>query len=91
MRPLSDMQLRELMPTSWNASRRGSRPTVLIAFLCHAAHYCYSLAVEEVTLHTLRMGRHSLDSLFLTQIHSALKFCPHVLETVGVRVPARYI
>jgi hypothetical protein len=30
MRALSGIQLRQLMPTSWNASSRGLRPSVLI-------------------------------------------------------------
>jgi hypothetical protein len=55
------------------------------------AHYCYSLALEELKLHTLRMRRHRLDALFLTQVYFGLKFCPSVLEIVGLRVPAQYI
>jgi hypothetical protein len=35
-------------------------------------HYCYALALEELKLQTLRMRRHRLDSLFLTQVYSAL-------------------
>jgi hypothetical protein len=54
------------------------------------AHYCYSLALEELKLHTLRM-RHRLDALFLTHVYFGSKFCPSVLEIVGLRVPARYI
>jgi hypothetical protein len=55
------------------------------------AYYCYSLALEELKLQTLRMMRHRLDALFLTQVYSGSKFCPSVLEIVGLRVPARYI
>jgi hypothetical protein len=50
------------------------------------AHYCYSLALEELKLHTLRMRRHRLDALFLTQVYLGFKFCPSVLEIVGLRV-----
>jgi hypothetical protein len=32
------------------------------------AHYCYSLALEELKLHTLRMRRHRLDAFFLIQV-----------------------
>jgi hypothetical protein len=53
-------------------------------------HYCYSLALEELKLHNLRMKRYHLDALFLTQVYFVLKFCPSVLEIVGLRVPARY-
>jgi hypothetical protein len=35
--------------------------------------------------------RHRLDALFLIQVYFGLKFCPSVLEIVGLRVPARYI
>jgi hypothetical protein len=54
-------------------------------------HYCYSLALKELKLHTLRMRRHRLDALFLTQVYFGFKICPSVLEIVGLRVPARYI
>jgi hypothetical protein len=37
-------------------------------------HYCYSLAVEELKLRTLRIRRHRLDSLFLAQVYFGLKF-----------------
>jgi hypothetical protein len=49
------------------------------------AHYCYSLALEELKLHILRRRRHRLDALFLTQVYSGSKFCPSVLETVGLK------
>jgi hypothetical protein len=54
-------------------------------------HYCYSRALEELKLPTLHMRRHRFDTLFLTQVYFGLKFCPSVLEFVGLRVPARYI
>jgi hypothetical protein len=34
---------------------------------------------------------HHLDALFLTEVYFGLKFCPSILEIVGLRVPARYI
>jgi hypothetical protein len=37
------------------------------------------------------MRRHGLDALFSTQVYFGFKFCPSVLEIVGLRVPARYI
>jgi hypothetical protein len=55
------------------------------------AHYCYSLAMEELKLHTLRMRRHRLDALFLTQVYIDFKFCPSALQIVGLQVPCRYI
>jgi hypothetical protein len=35
--------------------------------------------------------RHRLDAFFLTQVYSGSKFCPSVLEIVGLRVPAGFI
>jgi hypothetical protein len=55
------------------------------------AHYCYSLVLEDLKLHTLRMRRHRLDAPFLTHVYFGSKFCPSVLEIVCLRVPARYI
>jgi hypothetical protein len=37
------------------------------------------------------MRRHRLDALFLSEVYRGVKFCPSVLEIVGLRVPARYI
>jgi hypothetical protein len=48
------------------------------------AHYCYSLALEELKLYALRMRKHRLDALFLTQVYFSLKFCPSVSEIVGL-------
>jgi hypothetical protein len=42
-------------------------------------HYCNSLDLEELKLHTLRIRRHRLDTLFLTQVYIGSKFCPCVL------------
>jgi hypothetical protein len=42
-------------------------------------------------LHPLHIRRHRLDALFLIQVYTGYKFCPSVLETVGLRVPARNI
>jgi hypothetical protein len=55
-----------------------------------SAQFHYSPALEQLQLHTLRTGRHRLDTLFLIHVHLGLKFCPPVLETVGLRVPVRY-
>jgi hypothetical protein len=54
-------------------------------------HYSYSFVLEELKLHTLHIRRHRLDALFFIQVYIGLKFCPSVLEIVGLRVPARYI
>jgi hypothetical protein len=54
-------------------------------------HFSYSIALEQLKLHTLRMRRHRLDALFLTKVFFGFKFCPSVLEIVGLWVPARHI
>jgi hypothetical protein len=53
--------------------------------------HCYSFVLEELKLLTLRVRRHRLDAFFLTQVYSGSKFCPSVLEIVGLRVSAGYI
>jgi hypothetical protein len=54
-------------------------------------HYTYSLALQELNLHTLCMRRYHLDAAFLAQVYSGSKFCPSILENVDLRVPARCI
>jgi hypothetical protein len=53
-------------------------------------HYCYSLALKELKMHTLRMRRHCLDALIRTQDYFGFKISHSVLEIVGLRVPALY-
>jgi hypothetical protein len=53
--------------------------------------HCYSLPLEQLKLHTLRMMRHRFNVLFLIQVYLDSKFCPAVLEIVGLRVSLRYI
>jgi hypothetical protein len=90
MCPLSGIQLRQLMPTSWNISSRVLQPSVLnVSFFKSIT--VIPLALEELKLHTLYIRRHRLDALFLTQVYFGLKFCPSVLKIVGLRVPAWYI
>jgi hypothetical protein len=54
-------------------------------------YYGYSLVLEELKFHIQRLRRHRLDAIFLIQIYFGFKFCPSVLEIVGLRVPARYV
>jgi hypothetical protein len=53
--------------------------------------YHYSNILEKFNLLTLRIRRHHFDALFLINIFSGAKCCPSDLETVGIRVPTRYI
>jgi hypothetical protein len=73
------------MPASYNVSGRVLQPSASIVFFPQV-RYCYTLASQELRLHILRMRRHRLDAVFLTQVYSGSKFCPAVLETVGLRV-----
>jgi hypothetical protein len=54
------------------------------------AQFHYSPAVEQLKLHILHMRRHHLAILFLIHIYLGLKFCPSVLEIVGLWVLGRY-
>jgi hypothetical protein len=59
-------------------------------FLPHV-HYSYANALEYLKLHNVRMSRYHLDALFLIQVYRGLKYCPSLLEAVGLRVPTRYL
>jgi hypothetical protein len=91
----------EYAPVVWNSitsthANKLERIQHRFAALCFnrffpQVNYSYSLALEKLTLHTLRMMKHHLDALFLIQVDIGSKFCPSVLEIVGLRVPSRYI
>jgi hypothetical protein len=54
--------------------------------------YCsYSVALEQLKLHTLRERRYHLKAPFLIKIYVCAVFCHSVLGTYGLRVPAWYI
>jgi hypothetical protein len=55
------------------------------------ANYCYSQALEELILHTLRMRRHRLDALSLIQVYIGCTSRLSVLTVVRLRVSPRYI
>jgi hypothetical protein len=59
-------------------------------FLPHV-HYSYATALEYLKLHTLRKRRYHLNTLFLIQVYRGLKYCPSLMEAVGLRVPTRYL
>jgi hypothetical protein len=59
-------------------------------FLRHV-HCSYANALEYLKLHTLRKRRYHLDALFLIQVYRGLKYCPSLLEAVGLRVPTGYL
>jgi hypothetical protein len=52
-------------------------------------HYTYCNALEYLNLHDTTWNH--LDALFLIQVYLDSKFCPSVLENVGLRVPTRHL
>jgi hypothetical protein len=52
--------------------------------------YSFALGLEQLKSHTLQKRRHHLDALFRTQLYLGSKFCPSVLNTIGIRVPSQY-
>jgi hypothetical protein len=58
-------------------------------FLC--AHYRHVYVSEQIKLHAFRKSGHHLDALFLLQVYFDYTFSPSLLETIGLRVPARCI
>jgi hypothetical protein len=79
-----------IMPTDANKSERIQQRFVSLCFnrFFPEVQYCYSLALEELILHTLRMRRYRLAALFLNQVYLNFKFCPPALEIIGLRLPA---
>jgi hypothetical protein len=58
-------------------------------FLPHV-YYSYANALEYLKLRTLHKRRYHLDALFI-KVYRGLKYCPFLLEAVGLRVPTRYL
>jgi hypothetical protein len=46
---------------------------------------------EKLNLQTLHIRRRHFVALFLINVFSGTKYCPSVMETVGIRVPTRNI
>jgi hypothetical protein len=46
---------------------------------------------KYVATFILHKRRYHLDALFLIQVYRGLKYCPSLLEAVGLRVPSRYL
>jgi hypothetical protein len=53
--------------------------------------YHYDITLEKLNLQTLHIRRRHIDALFLINSFCGTKYCPSVLETVGLRVPTRNI
>jgi hypothetical protein len=50
-------------------------------------HYSYVTFSDYLNFHSLCCRRCQLDVLFLVSIYSGFKFCPSLLETVGICIP----
>jgi hypothetical protein len=66
------------MPTNWKAFGRSMQHFVIFFYFLHVP-YSFANAVKNLKR---QLMHHSLLKFFL-----AIKFCPSLLETVGVRVP----
>jgi hypothetical protein len=53
--------------------------------------YGYSLALEELKLPASPNRSHRLNILFVIQVYISLKFCPFILEIVGLPVLREYL
>jgi hypothetical protein len=66
------------------------------AALCHNrsfqdVDYHYINILGKLNLQTLHVRRRHIDALSLINFFRGTKFCPSVLEAVGLRVPTRNI
>jgi hypothetical protein len=89
----------EYASVAWNSvtatdSNKLERVRKKIAVICHNFFYIeyhYDIISEKLNLQTLRIRRRQIDALFLINAFCGTKYCPSVLETVGLRVPTRDI
>jgi hypothetical protein len=73
------------MPASLSASSRSLRPSVFIVFFPYVP-YSYTVALEKLSLNSLRTRSHRLDALFCFQAYRGLKSCPSLLGNVSRHV-----
>jgi hypothetical protein len=91
----------EYASVAWNSatatdSNKLERMQKKVATLCHKRFFCdieyhYDITLEKLNLQTLHIRRHHINALFLINAFCGTKYCPSVLETVGLRVPTRNI
>jgi hypothetical protein len=63
----------------------------LLQKIFYDIEYHYDIILEKLNLQTLHIRRRHIDALFLINAFCGTKYCPSVLETVGLRVPTRNI
>jgi hypothetical protein len=91
----------EYASVAWNSvtitdSNKLERVPRKYAALCHKRIFqdvkChYDNILQKLNFRTLHIRRRHFDALFLTYVFSGTKYCPFILETVGIRVPIRNI
>jgi hypothetical protein len=81
---------------AWNSTDASKLECIQRKFVavCHnrffpQIHYSYVNALEHLNFNTLSSRRCHLDALFLVNFYTGFKFCPSLLETVGIHVPVR--
>jgi hypothetical protein len=89
----------EYASVAWNSvtitdSNKLERLQKIFAAICQKnlfqdVEYHYENISEKLNLQTLHIRRRHFDAPFLINIFSGTKYCPFVLETVGIRVPTR--
>jgi hypothetical protein len=77
-----------LMPVSLSACSRSLYLFAIVVFFSHLP-YSYANLVNHLKFRTLGDRCCHLDALFLLNVYNGSKFCPILLETVGLRVPNR--
>lgn len=53
--------------------------------------YCYTCALEKLSLHSLLKRRHNLDAFSFFQVYRGLKSCRSLLENISLPVSTRYV
>jgi hypothetical protein len=91
----------EYASVAWNSvtntdSNKLERVQRKFAALCHErffqdVEYHYENTLQQLNLQTLHIERRHFNALLLINVFSGTKYCPSVLETVGIRVPTRNI
>jgi hypothetical protein len=62
--------------------------------LCHSRlfskiHYSYVKSLDHLYFHSLFTRRRHFGECFVVNVHNDFKWCPSLLETVGISVPIR--
>jgi hypothetical protein len=91
----------EYASIAWNSvtitdSSKLERVQRKFSALCHKRYfqdveYHYSNTLKKLNLRTLHIRRRHFDTFFLINVFNGAKYCPSILERVGIRVLTRKI